>query len=46
MRILRAIYQSDLQRLHSTTLTVIALMLKEIHHGSLMMLAFFSSSSF
>ena len=46
MRILWAIYQSDLQRLHSTTLIVIALMLKEIHHGSLMMFAIFSSSSF
>ena len=40
------IYRSHLQRLHSTNLVVIALMLKEIHHRGLMMLAFFSFQFF
>ena len=41
MRILGAIYRSDLQPLQSAAPTVITLILKEIHHGGLMMLAFF-----
>ena len=39
-------YIEDLQLLHSTAPIIIALMLKEIHQGGLMMLAFFPSSSF
>ena len=42
MRVLWAIYQSILQCLHSTAPIIIALLLKEIHHGGLMMLAVFS----
>ena len=34
------IYRSDLQRLYSTAPVVIVLVLKEIHHRGLMMLAF------
>ena len=46
MRILREIYRSDLLGLHSTAPIVIALMLKEIHHEVLMVLAFFSFQFF
>ena len=41
-----AIYRSDLQRLHSADPILNALMLKEIHHDRLMMLAFFSFQFF
>ena len=46
LRILWAIYRSDLQRVHSLAPIVIALLLKEIHHGGLIMSPFFPSSSF
>ena len=46
MRIFWAIYESNLERLHSTALIVIALMLKEIRHRVLMMLASFSFQLF
>ena len=41
MRIIWAIYRSNLQGLYSTAPIVVALMLKEIHHEGLMMLVFF-----
>ena len=46
MRILSAIYRIHLQRLHFTAPIIIKLMLKEILHWSLMMLAVFLPALF